>query len=517
MQAETEQSIYKKKVFAGLSSILQAYGYKTISECSGYSFPDNFFMPQGVADACDLVAFNSDGRIIFFICYAENRESFFKKLASEICAADQESFRLLHYMIFASSEDMDKCRRLEWAENWPRGFFISSEELEKKAGRLHKDTPDFRPEENNNQKHKAGLNHGIRHFTAEVISNSPVGAGKHPGHYLLKFKAEGLRRIVPGQFVMLDTLQADARDSADYYNNPGLRSGASAKKFFQPRSFLKRPFGIHRCYYKNFNLNYLKHLSLPADLAEISHTVFPHKFEILYKLVPGGTGTNELKKINKGERIKMLGPLGKPEDPVSWRLNGIEEIHLVGGGVGMAPLVFFGQTLKFYTYNIKAFLGIDQIGTLMRTAPLEKGYAVKTEDSFVYIDELTKIGLNPDEIFLSSEERSDQHAVSHKISASNLHHGFITEQYKAYLGRLKSHKKIMIIACGPTPMLKALKKIVDEFQVPMKVLLEKRMACGIGVCMACVCRTISDDKEEYSRVCMDGPMFDSEKICWEKL
>ena len=104
-----------------------------------------------------------------------------------------------------------------------------------------------------------------------------------------------------------------------------------------------------------------------------------------------------------------------------------------------------------------------------------------------------------------------------KISESNLHNGFITEQYKAYLGKLKSHKKIMIITCGPTPMMKALKKIVHEFKIPMKVLLEKRMGCGIGVCMSCVCRTIKDNREEYSRVCTDGPMFDSEEICWEKL
>ncbi|MCP4664906.1 MAG: dihydroorotate dehydrogenase electron transfer subunit, partial [Deltaproteobacteria bacterium] len=71
--------------------------------------------------------------------------------------------------------------------------------------------------------------------------------------------------------------------------------------------------------------------------------------------------------------------------------------------------------------------------------------------------------------------------------------------------------------CGPKPMLKALEKVTSESGVPMKVLLEKRMGCGIGVCMSCVCRTKKNDEEGYSRVCMEGPLFDSKDIDWEKL
>ncbi|MBL0716868.1 MAG: hypothetical protein JJV89_02355 [Desulfosarcina sp.] len=519
----TEQSTYKKKTFSLLGRILHQYGYIITPECSGYTFTENSSTLSRTADAFDFMAYNPEGRKIFFLYYDKDREKFFKNISAEIRAAEKDLFNVLYYMIFPSSEKMNKFRTLEWAENWQRGFFISLEELEKKVEQIDQVDSGFIPVKIHKKEHKTRSKGSIRHCVAEIISNSPVGDGKNPEHYILKFKATGLHRIVPGQFVMIDTLPVGKRRQADSnnYNNPrfrsGYRSGDLTNKGFKRKSFLKRPFGIHRCYYKYFKLNYLKHLSLPPDLAEISHTLFPHEFEILYKLIPGGTGTNELKEINKGERIKMLGPLGNPENPVSWRLNGIEEIHLVGGGVGMAPLVFFGQALKFYSYNIKAFLGIDKIETLMRTAPLARTFAAKTEHVFVYIDELSKIGLKSDEIFLSSEKRIDKKLIMNKISANNLHHGFITEQYKAYLGKLKSHKKIMIITCGPKPMLTALKKVVDEFHIPMKVLLEKRMGCGIGVCMSCVCRTIKNNREEYSRVCTNGPMFDSEEICWEKL
>ena len=89
---------------------------------------------------------------------------------------------------------------------------------------------------------------------------------------------------------------------------------------------------------------------------------------------------------------------------------------------------------------------------------------------------------------------------------------------KAVFSReLDETKNILIIACGPKPMLMALKKITLESSVQMKVLLEKRMGCGIGVCMSCVCRTKKNSEEGYSRVCTEGPLFDSNDIVWERL
>ncbi len=182
----------------------------------------------------------------------------------------------------------------------------------------------------------------------------------------------------------------------------------------------------------------------------------------------------------------------------------------------MAPLVFFGQALKFYSFKLKAFIGIDRIVSLQE-APYGKTFADESEKAYVYINELSKIGLNPDEIFLSRES-TEKEILSDKISLENYHVGLIVDHYERYLSRLKRKKSIMILACGPKPMLIALKNIALRFNIPMKVLLEKRMGCGIGVCMSCVCRTRKNNEgSRYSRVCVEGPLFDAKEIDWEKL
>jgi dihydroorotate dehydrogenase electron transfer subunit len=66
-------------------------------------------------------------------------------------------------------------------------------------------------------------------------------------------------------------------------------------------------------------------------------------------------------------------------------------------------------------------------------------------------------------------------------------------------------------------MIEALNTITAGFKMPMKVLLEKRMGCGIGVCMSCVCATNKNNRKLSSRVCMDGPLFDAEDIDWRQI
>ncbi|MCD6185026.1 MAG: hypothetical protein J7K84_04445 [Deltaproteobacteria bacterium] len=525
MEADKDRSVYKKEAYLFLDKILKHDGYTIVSgfSCSDFLSSLSCSALSCITNIIDFIAYNDDNRIILFFFYNENREKILKKISATLHAADKNLFQISYYIIFPASDQMDQFRTVEWAENWQRGFFLSFDEIKEKASQIDQTGSGEFITEIQKTNNASPLKQSIKHLTAKIISNSPVGDKKDPEHYILKFKATGLNRIVPGQFVMVDTLTVGKRKilEENYYNNYltplNPYSIHSANKNFKRKSFLKRPFGIHRAYYKFFKLNYLKHLSLPPHLAAITHTVFPHEFKILYKLIDDGTGTNELKKIREGDNLRMLGPLGNAENPVLWRLKGIEEIHLVGGGVGMAPLIFFGQALKFYSYKIKAFIGIDTIATLIKSAPFARTFADTTDNAFVYIDELSKIGFKSSEIFLSSEIKIDNNLTIDKIAEKNIHHGFVTEQYKSYLSGCTTHKKIMIITCGPKPMLMALKKNVDKFNIPMKVLLEKRMGCGIGVCMSCVCKTIKNNREKYSRVCMEGPMFDAGEICWEKL
>ena len=88
-------------------------------------------------------------------------------------------------------------------------------------------------------------------------------------------------------------------------------------------------------------------------------------------------------------------------------------------------------------------------------------------------------------------------------------HGFVTEALKTCL---ESKKPDIIYACGPMPMLKGIVDIAEKYGIETQVSLEQRMACGVGACLGCVCRTVKNGKEIYSHVCKDGPVFDSKEV-----
>ena len=73
-----------------------------------------------------------------------------------------------------------------------------------------------------------------------------------------------------------------------------------------------------------------------------------------------------------------------------------------------------------------------------------------------------------------------------------------------------------LYACGPTPMLKAVAKIAEDFNLPCELSMDEHMCCGVGVCLTCVIPVKSGDGWEYQRTCTEGPVFDSRQIVWEK-
>jgi len=106
-----------------------------------------------------------------------------------------------------------------------------------------------------------------------------------------------------------------------------------------------------------------------------------------------------------------------------------------------------------------------------------------------------------------------------KILEDNFYSGLATNQYEMHIKKYKNKNKFLTVSCGPMPMLKELNRITSKFNIKMKILMEKRMGCGIGVCMSCVCSTknkTEKSKKEYSRVCVEGPLFDSDDIDWSK-
>lgn len=181
-----------------------------------------------------------------------------------------------------------------------------------------------------------------------------------------------------------------------------------------------------------------------------------------------GEGTKTLKTMGAGTRLNVLMPLG----------NGffVEEnekkVALVGGGVGVFPLV---SVVREYgaSKEISAYIGYRNKDAVCGVEEFEKA------KKFVGV--------------------TDDGSYGEKMNA-----------VQAFAADLKKgNRPDVVLACGPTPMLRALKALVDEENLPCYVSLEERMGCGIGACLVCVCDLTNGKK---ARVCKDGPVFNANEV-----
>lgn len=190
------------------------------------------------------------------------------------------------------------------------------------------------------------------------------------------------------------------------------------------------------------------------------------KLKILYCVK--GKGTKILKTLVKGENLDITGPHG----------NGfhVHEDHknilLVGGGFGTAPLSYLAKENK--DKNIFAAIG------------------GRTKDLILCEKDFDKYGAK---VFINTDDGS----LGEK--------GLVTKSVEQIS---KKEKIDEIFVCGPLPMMKAVADLAKQFKVPCQVSMEEKMACGIGVCFGCACKT----KEGYKTVCSNGPVFQSSDLDW---
>jgi dihydroorotate dehydrogenase electron transfer subunit len=181
-----------------------------------------------------------------------------------------------------------------------------------------------------------------------------------------------------------------------------------------------------------------------------------------------GEGTQKLKTMAAGTRLNVLMPLG----------NGfyVEEnetkVALVGGGVGVFPLI---SVLRQYKEDkeIAAYIGYRNKDAVCGVEEFEKA------DKFVAV--------------------TDDGSYGEKMNA--------VQAFEADLK--KGYRPDVMLSCGPLPMLRALKKVVEAEDLPCFVSLEERMGCGIGACLVCVCDLTNGAK---ARVCKDGPVFNAKEV-----
>ena len=182
-----------------------------------------------------------------------------------------------------------------------------------------------------------------------------------------------------------------------------------------------------------------------------------------------GKGTEKISGLNKGDLIDIIAPLGKGFKVLEKGKKAI----CIGGGIGTPPMVGIA---KEYGENATVISGFRTAGI----AILQEDFKAMGADTILCTDDGTA-GI----------------------------HGFVTDALKKCL---EQETPDIIYACGPMPMLKAIVTLAEEQKIETQVSLEQRMACGVGACLGCVCRTIKDGKEIFSHVCKDGPVFDSKEV-----
>jgi dihydroorotate dehydrogenase electron transfer subunit len=197
-------------------------------------------------------------------------------------------------------------------------------------------------------------------------------------------------------------------------------------------------------------------------------------FSILYKTV--GKGTDVLARMRAGEELSVIAPLGHG---FTVPQAGGEIPLLVAGGYGMAAMYLLAQR--------SPQRGIVFVGGRRRVDILcEKEFAALGWD-----------------VRVTTED------------GSHGEKGLVTQPLLAELQKKVPVAQRKLFACGPTPMLKAVGKIAEDFNVPAELSMDEHMCCGVGVCLTCVIPVRTGDSWEYQRTCTEGPVFDAREILWE--
>lgn len=290
-------------------------------------------------------------------------------------------------------------------------------------------------------------------FTARVLVNERIC----DEHFRLTLGVDNFPPSRPGQFVQLQC------------RRPGQQAGAGevewtdAKppKFTQEELVKVEPL-----------------LRRPLSLASRRDG----ELDIIYRTV--GTGTCWLSGVETGEELSVLGPLGNAFEISTEK----PFVALVGGGVGIPPMLYLSEALAAAGKKIIAFNGARTSSLL----PLE---------------------------FISRQYATHDVEVSIATDDGSLgFFGLISEPFECWLdGQSDTRRDVVVYTCGPEPMMRAIAEICIERDVECHVSLERYMACGMGTCQSCVVK-IRDNSEQgwtYQLCCKDGPVFEADRVIWD--
>lgn len=218
--------------------------------------------------------------------------------------------------------------------------------------------------------------------------------------------------------------------------------------------------------------------------------------DVLFKVV--GTGLAALAARKVGETLSVLGPIGHGFEPHPARPLTL----LIGGGVGIPPMVFLAETLA--ADHAKGWQPLVLMGS-------EVPFPFRTRPSTILVPGM------PDGA-IACMPLLDAWGVPSRLATlagyPGCYHGYVTQLASLWLGSLSPQAlaEVEVFACGPTPMLKACAEVARGFGVPCQVSLEEFMACAVGGCAGCTVLVQTPAGPAMKRVCVDGPVFDAEAV-----
>jgi dihydroorotate dehydrogenase electron transfer subunit len=218
--------------------------------------------------------------------------------------------------------------------------------------------------------------------------------------------------------------------------------------------------------------------------------------EILYKIV--GPGLEALSKQPVGATISVMGPIGNGFKPSPSRPRTL----LVGGGVGIPPMVFLAESLK--GRGDADWKPLVLMGS-------EIPFPFQTRPSTILLPGI------PDGV-IACMPLLDSWGVPSRLATlagfPGCFDGYVTDLAATWLASLDAQalSEVEMFACGPTPMLQATARVARRFGVPCQVSLEEFMACAVGGCAGCAVPVVTDTGLAMKRVCVDGPVFDANAV-----
>ena len=212
--------------------------------------------------------------------------------------------------------------------------------------------------------------------------------------------------------------------------------------------------------------------------------------DILYKVV--GPGLAALARRRAGDTLSVLGPIGQGFTPHAERPRAL----LIGGGVGIPPMVFLAERMVGTAFRPLALMGseIPFPFTARPSTHLLPGIPTGVIAAMPLL-----------------EEMGVPSRLASRSGFAGCYDGFVTQLAEEWLASLAPDAlaEVEVFACGPTPMLEATARVAARFGLPCQVSLEEFMACAVGGCAGCAVRVKTPAGPAMKRVCVDGPVFDA--------